>query len=82
MEVAIPVARDAELQFLALAIGVSQSISVTFVVGLISQKLTAFRNHHAFKHNFHKVMQTIFFLHMLAHELRNLYFREVRSLYI
>ncbi len=66
MEVAVTVARDAKLQFLTLPVGVTRSITVAFVVGIISQKITALCYHHALKHNSHKVMKTIFFLRMLA----------------
>lgn len=39
----------------------------SFVIGIVSQKLTTSCNHHALKHNFHKVVKTIFFLSMLAY---------------
>ena len=67
MEVAVAVSGDAELKFFPVSVGVTGTVSVPLIPLAFRQELAAFRDHHAFNHDLQQIVETIFFLCMLAH---------------
>ena len=67
MEVAVAVSGDAELKFFPVTVGVTGTVSVPLIPLAFRQKLAAFSDHHAFNHDLQQIVETIFFLCMLAH---------------
>lgn len=72
MEVAVSVARDAELKLPALAVRRSGTVAVPLVARIPCQELAALGDHHALDHDLLKVVETVFFRCMLAHQLGKL----------